>query len=86
MRLSTHGKAKPKAPDDERAVRTRTPRPTGAPLCTIRVAGSRRTTPGGVLDDAASGGLEDGVQQRRAIVSVREPGSGFGWNNLSNTA
>jgi hypothetical protein len=31
-------------------------------------------------------GLEDGAQQRRAIVSVGEPGSGFGWNSLSDTA
>ncbi len=31
-------------------------------------------------------GLEDGAQQRRAIVSVCEPGSGFGWNSLSDTA
>lgn len=31
-------------------------------------------------------GLEDGAQQRRAIVSDCEPGSGFGWNSLSDTA
>jgi hypothetical protein len=90
IRLSAHGKAKPKAPGDERVIRTRTPKPTDrlyARFASLVLAAQLQAESWMMPPRAIwKSGLEDGAQQRRAIVSDCEPGSDFGWNSLSDTA